>query len=606
MNSKLSFKYHYFLLSILCWQRVEFVKCHLYSGHIFHQTIGLVETILKISKNSNTTLDGESRYEVIEQLYSWSTNHLPILDEIYTRIEEQSTMGRKIRRIFERIGIIQTTYKLFIEHFRDPEKFSPEQRKKFVDEITYPYTNFKNASDYVFFEFSSLSRATLAKITRNTSGEHENCGRKNSSQQLLYEFYEAASLADAKATIITFYAYDMKEKLNNSTYNNLKDSEKVNLWQRLEQMADITRDEISQASREISTCPIYDLKDALKVQVFQKYLVHQSDMANMWRATFDSCQDFKRERSRCDSVSCVELPEHKKCRGEIRNCEHIQDRVDVCFSSQQSHRRYDRIKTRSGKVYGLEPAYCEKIRTFDYGFFSKFCFCDCEHDQMELDRHFSLMNSVADIDDNKIVTGARLVKRNHVFHIQIQQGVLDANGKIKGSSEWKEVDVITSSSSNFSDNVYTVTHDQNTIQLGEVEARRGEVLTGLRFARIGNDMSLQIQTTPFDSYTGKLKMAGTSWYPLTKLRGSGDSVIHFNKIDSSQSNLVSSSVMTVQFRTSNMQEDLGQNTIPLLDAQPLYLERPLPLSGAGFQLKPDNAEEVLSLKLISYDLTALM
>jgi hypothetical protein len=45
----------------------------------------------------------------------------------------------------------------------------------------------------------------------------------------------------------------------------------------------------------------------------------------------------------------------------------------------------------------------------------------CEETTPDSERYWSLNPSLADTDNNMIVTGVRLVKINKVFHIQIQQ-----------------------------------------------------------------------------------------------------------------------------------------------------------------------------------------
>ena len=53
----------------------------------------------------------------------------------------------------------------------------------------------------------------------------------------------------------------------------------------------------------------------------------------------------------------------------------------------------------------------------------------CEEITPESERYWSLLPSLATTDKNMIVTGTRLVSRNKVFHIQIQQARALPEGK---------------------------------------------------------------------------------------------------------------------------------------------------------------------------------
>ncbi|KAJ8664291.1 hypothetical protein QAD02_005953 [Eretmocerus hayati] len=602
----------YFLFWI-CWQTISLSDSH--SRQIFDRAMNFAQMIENVQnlQDSSEKIDWKFEKEkVLQQLYSLNTDYQFVAQKLYQKIGQGNSLSKKMKKIFEYMRDIQESYESFLNHFRNPGNNSYEQRRNFSNRVISSTKYLIKASEYLALEFSSLTKENLIEIARKSSSlqQYYFCDENQSPQQLLYQFYEAASLSDAKAVLVILYAYDMRKEFDGSEYERLKNEEKEHLVQRLEIMSNTVRDVLSSASREISTCPVTDLEDALRLKVFQKYLVHQSDITNIWRSTFDSCPDFKREKPRCDSVSCLGLPQHKRCQGVIRNCETIPHRVDVCFSPLQSNRRYTWVKTENGQIYGSIFSQCNQVHTFDYGIFSKFCFCDCEDERMDLDRHFSLMNVTSDIKENMVVTGAQLVKRNHVIYIQIQQGKLDSNGTIKGNRTWKEFDEVSLSSAsslNHKNFLYTVTYDQNTVQLGEVKAGPNEILTGLRFARVENDLVLQIQKTPFDLSTGKLIEAGTSW---------SDSNYEFNRKDHSNNNSenfeVSESSDTsgthtkkVHFRVTNMRVDVGQHTIPFLDAQSITLDTAL--SGAGLWLRDDyQAAEFLTLKLFNYDLTALI
>lgn len=141
------------------------------------------------------------------------------------------------------------------------------------------------------------------------------------------------------------------------------------------------------------------------------------------------------------------------------------------------------------------------------------------------------------------MTGVKLIKHNHIFHIQIQQGTLGENGTITSEPTWKNITKISESElladkvSTYhyvdlrrpgqddyegptfkewvefykNDLVYTVTSKQKNIYLDDLDSDPDNLLTGLRFRHVGNSLKLEIQTTPFNYSTGILRTSESSW-----------------------------------------------------------------------------------------------
>ena len=132
----------------------------------------------------------------------------------------------------------------------------------------------------------------------------------------------------------------------------------------------------------------------------------------------------------------------------------------------------------------------------------------------------------------RVVTGVRLVLENHIFSIQIKQGQLKANGSIDlETNEWKPIDnklkkfklnhfatVDNNDWVTFEglDFIYAVHNKTKTVHLDDIEPEsessdQDEVVTGLRFRPVGDDLRLEIQRTVFDYATGELK-SSSKWY----------------------------------------------------------------------------------------------
>ena len=131
-----------------------------------------------------------------------------------------------------------------------------------------------------------------------------------------------------------------------------------------------------------------------------------------------------------------------------------------------------------------------------------------------------------------------------LFYIQIKQGTLGPNATIIDEPEWKEIkaipneillsDKVSSSSVVYdygrevrvefykNEFVYAVTYDQKTIYLDDLDSRPNQLLTGVRFQQIDNDLRLEIRSTTFDYISGQLKkdVDASSWSAQSDLRKS--------------------------------------------------------------------------------------
>jgi len=105
------------------------------------------------------------------------------------------------------------------------------------------------------------------------------------------------------------------------------------------------------------------------------------------------------------------------------------------------------------------------------------------------------------------VVGLRFVKRNRIFHLQVQEGELLPLGVINGTTlRWKPVDSYSISDKDVSENVdyHTLTYEKRSIDLGDLNAKINSVVTGLRFRVFGAHLQLEAQFTAVEFESGKL------------------------------------------------------------------------------------------------------
>lgn len=116
-----------------------------------------------------------------------------------------------------------------------------------------------------------------------------------------------------------------------------------------------------------------------------------------------------------------------------------------------------------------------------------------------------------------IVTGNRFRKKDRVFHLQIQEGHLGAEGSVDSSTvQWKKLPINSVNDTSNQSEYHTLKYNERAIDLNEVKGTAGHVLTGVRFVVSDGHLNLQAKMSLFDFATGQLgSSAWVSSYETT-------------------------------------------------------------------------------------------
>ncbi|KAJ3646679.1 hypothetical protein Zmor_024255 [Zophobas morio] len=304
------------------------------------------------------------------------------------------------------------------------------------------------------------------------------------------------------------------------------------------------------------------------------------------------CKDFTHVKTeKCfQNKWCKEQPPCSK----IIKCEFKSAAMNVCRSNmRRTNRRYEYIDEP-----GIERNCTDTsvyLETQSRGLFDicDYCYCICEEDMPSADRYISLRTAVADVSDNRIVTGIRFIKNNGIIHFQVQDGKLMSYGKIDQSTvRWVPVRKFTVTDRNVHENVdyHKLTWQHRRVQLNDVFADEGFVITGVRFKQIGHHLrlNLEILTAPVNYAIGKLiNPKNTSTYkgiPNIGLVNKFGKELRLSQPDvpsrDRKASIVSSTNKYVQFTTTDYYKDAGQTTVPFFDAKAAE-SRGSPLVGIG-------------------------
>lgn len=215
---------------------------------------------------------------------------------------------------------------------------------------------------------------------------------------------------------------------------------------------------------------------------------------------------------------------------------------------------------------------------------------------------------------NRVVTGLRFVKKNRVIHIQIQEGELQTRGQINATSlNWKPVSEYKLLDRGIRNGLdyHTMSWDKRAIDLDELIAPVNHVVTGVRMRVIGTHLNLEIRVTEADFTTGRLiDPEETSFWKSndnTESSSNKRTPVKLTKPDvptlsPAPSVIDSTTNQFIEFTHTDLDRDVGQTTVPYIDAQDVISRVPVALGGAGIYHKGQSLYGgFIGLKLVTYD-----
>jgi hypothetical protein len=307
----------------------------------------------------------------------------------------------------------------------------------------------------------------------------------------------------------------------------------------------------------------------------------------------------------------------RRCNGRLFNCQYIDSDALVC-PSNNPNRRYDWIEYENGRMLGKRDACTKGFSKVDSWWrwlfwHCSYCFCVCDEIGPKSDRYFSLRSVIADVASGHVVTGIRFIKMQRVIHMQVQEAKVKPRGLIDETTiRWKPVDTFRVENAAAGIDYHTMSYEQRAMDLDDLVAPDGYVLTGIRFRRIGTHLNPEILATPIDMETGKLTHDGSIWQgndntdaaisdPRTQISMRSPDVPIRTTLPSIPDSITDQFVL---FTHSDINKDAAQTTVPFIDSQPVAPSPPSLLSGAGIYHKGlSGYGGFVGIRVITYDFT---
>ncbi|KAF5282500.1 hypothetical protein FQR65_LT14270 [Abscondita terminalis] len=448
------------------------------------------------------------------------------------------------------------------------------------------------------------------------------CNTDQSPHQILYNLYNTIEVTELKGYIMMQFSYMLLKLYNKGNFSKEAEIMKDRYQERTKKSVEYVKKAMEKSSRHMWKCdPKQHILNETYIEVtqlLQGYIQNEVDL-NPKGTCSESCSEYTYTKSH----SCFKnlyCNQQRRCNGKIINCRYVDSDMWVCPAEASIGRRYEYIEYENGRVLGRKQG-CRrgtvKVDSWWRWLFwhCSYCFCLCDEQGVYSDRYFNMRSVIADIKNNRVVTGLRFVKKNRIIHLQIQEGKLLPQGKIDPTTvRWVQPEDyrITDRYIYNGQDYHTLTWEQRSIDLDDLPTDDGYILTGVRFKKIGTHLNFEIYMSLFDFDSGKLKepIHNSVWKdnsntdvsfnnPRTQLHLRFPDVPTRLPISSKPD---SKSDQYVEMTHTDFDRDAAQTTVPFFDAQPVAPSVPVPLAGAGIYHKGGpNSGGFIAPKVITYD-----
>lgn len=135
---------------------------------------------------------------------------------------------------------------------------------------------------------------------------------------------------------------------------------------------------------------------------------------------------------------------------------------------------------------------------------------------------------------------------------------------------------------------HTLSWENRSINLDDVEVPTGKLVTGIRFRVIDGAITLQVRATEFDFKTGQLKNIDNSFWYVSNNKNRVEIILEDPDVPTAskeKSIPIISPNRFIKFGPSSRYKDVSQTTVPFIDSQLVESHNPTPLSGVGLYYK---------------------
>ncbi|KAI9565211.1 hypothetical protein GHT06_008993 [Daphnia sinensis] len=567
-----------------------------------------------LEKRLSAGQDGgiEEQLNQIAALSTSSTTWARVWQQLQTLIQEVDNLHDWFDRYQRNSAVVnERTLRDFAETVHSG--FTIERALASIHEAVCPYT--MDDEDIARPDNSSVICNGGVLETLQTALTRANdsfiCSLSKSSHQLVYDLYALLTLTDAKGYAMMQFSWMLLRLYGKGSYATETEKARIDFERRMTEKAEAAQNVLSNLTNWMWKCDTpksEQIENETYIQfteLLQGYVVNEVDL-NQDNTCKESCSAYSnsQEKGCFGNQLCAQS---RRCSsGRIYNCGFIEADSNVCVTNKPG-RRYDWIQYKSGRVFGQKSecnsSTSKNVKTDSWWrwvfWHCSYCMCLCDQPGTHSDRYVSLQSALAASASNRLVTGVRFVKKDRVLHIQIQEGEALPQGSVNETTlQWQPITPITIPSSQqetAADGLgyATLRYEERALDLDDLVAPKGHVITGLRFRKLGGHLNLEAQASPIDFMTGSIDSERAIWLsndntpatetnPRTKVSLLSPDVSTRSHIPSVPD---SASDQFIEFQVTSLEKDVSQTTVPFIEATPVAPEPPVWLTGIGIYHK---------------------
>ncbi|CRL01972.1 CLUMA_CG015288, isoform A [Clunio marinus] len=510
-----------------------------------------------------------------------------------------NTESVSVNRMFIRFQQHLTRETKFIANGTFNDEISLDLVEHVLDDSNWPLME---ALDNLHEAFTKhrLFYSDILNLTKTS------CILQRSPQQVIHQMYNVIVATQLQAYMMMQFSYMLLNVYKKGDFFKISSRLRTNFEMKTVQSLESAFEISIESSRALWRCDPDKFEESTTfhqiTRLLQGHLENEKDL-NQGRTCVDECETYQfTEEFGCSEKSiCNRQP---KCKGKLLFCKTLSDDMWVCPGDKKSLRRYEFIEYDDGEVLG-KKGFCpnqgfklDRWWLYMIIYRCDHCFCICDEQGKLSDRFFSLRPAVSDTRNNMVVTGIRFVKSNRIIHLQIQESQLMKYGKVSSiNTRWVPIQEFGIFDKGIRDGIdyHTLAYDRREVDLDDLIAPIGHVVTGVKLRRLGNHLNLEIRVSEIDFSSGLVMEPEKSFWisndntqfsqgkekrkEISMYLPDVPTKTRFKSVPKSSSNTF------IKFTFSDIYKDAAQTTVPFLDSQDVTSSPATPLQGVGLLYK---------------------
>eukprot|EP00095_Tigriopus_kingsejongensis_P006035 maker-scaffold889_size84747-snap-gene-0.24 protein:Tk06035 transcript:maker-scaffold889_size84747-snap-gene-0.24-mRNA-1 annotation:"hypothetical protein L798_01615" len=534
---------------------------------------------------------------------------------------KHSALGSEGEALIKIIGRVNSFYSYFQKYMDSPGQVKANTLDDFARSIIEPGSKQENTLQTALLELHNISMPHLGLVhprkgllgsnqrtdiyyklflMLNSKKHDYSCNMNQSPNQFIFNLYNVIALTEVKGYLIIQFSYMMLQLYQRGNYTLQSDITWKNFEDQTSDKLLAVQGILQNMEREFWKCdPAVHTEGTTFLQLTQllQGIIENEVDLNLGHSCKQQCSDYTvAEVNGCykDRI-CTK---QRRCEnGRLFDCQFFDEDAWVCISLD-SKRRYEYVHYENGVVLGKgnKESFCPKQIKVDswwrWLYHCSMCLCKCDAPGELSDRYWSLKEVTADVEENKVVTGVRFIKRDRVIHLEIEQALALPEGSIyEESREWKSPPPVDINRDIPNTDFLMMTYETRALDTDTLEAPSGHVITGIRLRSLGGHINLEAQVTPIGFTSGKLIPERATWIGNDNTPASASpreqENIYMPDISTfdHKSEILAGNNKFIQFDATSAHKDVMQTTIPFLDAQTVAPSPGTWLSAVGLYYK---------------------